>query len=353
MKRLFKNKEGSVSVIVTVIFTVLLIICAFVIDFGNVAVKKAEFQNAMDSAALAAANELPDTVSALAAANKYIEANGFNASDISVSFSYDNKIVNITGNKKIEYGFAKIIGLNEATIERQASGTKGQIGNAFNYSLFSGSQTVSLNMNGSYFEVGGSTHTNNYFYMNTSTASITGVCSASRLITINGSYISIPNRLNNAPIITMPLFSDTLKEQAQQAGTVYNSSKSYNQTTVILNSPIYVNGNVTFNTIKFSGKGCVVATGSITFNGSSLYSSPSDSVCFYSTGGNININGSNIVFDGILYAPNGSININASSVTVNGRVIGNTLAINTSIFKVFSSDRDLDSLPPGPTKLIK
>ena len=87
------------------------------------------------------------------------------------------------------------------------------------------------------------------------------------------------------------------------------------------------------------------------FNIGDLMNSPSDSVCFYSKNGNITINGSNIVLNGIIYAPNGKVSINGSTIKINGRVIANEIAFNGSDIRVISSDHDLDILPTSSIKL--
>lgn len=357
-ERLLKNEDGAMSVIVSLCFTIILIICAFVIDIGNVAIKKAEFQNAVDAAALAAAKELPDTEKAREAAHKYIELNGFEPSDIELKFLESDTVVRIVGLKKLYYKFARIIGLNEAVISKTAAGTKGSIGEAFNYTVFSGSKSTELNMNGSEFNVTGSVqgsiHTNNNFRMNAAFADVTGVCKASGRIMIHGGDINVDNRVENAPYVSMPRFYQSLIDDAVKYGNAYYTDKSYNQSVINIDKPIFIDGDVTFSGSGFNGTGCIIASGDITFNGSSINSSVGNSVCFYSIGGNITINGSKSEIDGILYAPEGSININASSITVHGRIIGNEIAVNTSSFNIISSDTDLKSIDTtGKLKLIE
>lgn len=351
--KLLKNNKGTMIVIYAAMLTALLGFCALVSDIGLAMVEKQGFQNAIDASALAAAQELPDTVKAKNVANHYIQLNGFNTSDISISFTDSNKTIEIKGTKTINYYFARLLGVNSITVHPSAAAACGNIGAAFNYVLFSGSKTTTLTINGSSQYVGGSSHTNKNFIGNGSKLTITGACEAMSTITVNGSQIDIDTRVPNALYVDMPDFSDLIKAQAEQAGQSYSGNKTYNGSNMDVNSPIYVNGNLTVNGSHFKGKGCVLVTGDITFNGSNLNNSASDAVCFYSKSGNITINGSNASFDGILYAPNGSITMNGSNQTVNGRVIGNTVTFNGSNLNIIGGTNELSSLPSSGVKLVK
>lgn len=351
--RLIKSKKGTTSVLFAISLAMLLGFTAAVADFGNVCVEKGNLQNAVDAAALAAAQDLPDTTKALTTANQYIQANGFTSSDVSVSFTNSNKTINITGTKAINFTFAKVLGINNTTAHVSSSASTGSIGDAFNYVLFSGSKTSTLALNGSTFTITGSSHTNKNFTANCSTINISGACEAMGTVTVNGSSININSKVPNASFVSMPDFSAAIKLQAQQSGTTYNSSKTFSGSTFNVNSPIYVNGGLTINGSSFKGNGCILTTGDINFNGSSLMQTTSDSVCFYTQSGNININCSNMEIDGIMYAPNGTITINGSNEVIHGRVIANAVAVNTSSIKIIGSSTDLASLPSSGVKLIK
>lgn len=350
---ILKSNKGSTIIIITMAFTLLLGICAFVIDIGIVELEKQRLQNAIDASSLAATKELPDTVKASNVTNQYIQLNGYTPSDISVSFSDSNKTINISAAKTVKYFFAQVFGYKNTIVYLSSSATSGSIGDAFNYVLFSGSKTTTLTLNGSSQYIGGNSHTNKNFTANGSKLTITGACEALSTITINGSQININSRIPNAPFVAMPDFSDTINQQAQQAGQAFNGNKTYNSSNIDVNSPIYVNGSVSVNGSHFRGKGVVLATGDITFNGSNLNESTNDAICFYSKNGNITINGSHATFEGILYAPNGSITMNGSNQTVNGRVIGNSVTFNGSNLNIIGGTNELLSLPSSGIKLIK
>ena len=348
------NKDrGSVIVFIALMMTVLLGCSALVLDISMAYMQKAKLQNAVDASALAGAQELPDITSALNVANQYISSNGFSPSDINVSFLDDNNTISVTGNKTINYTFARILGFNSGTISVLAAASKGNIGDAFNYALFSGSSSATLTLNGSNQSITGSTHSNKNFDANGSKLNITGACEAVTTVTTNGSQISIGSIVQNAPFVNMPDFSTQIKTLSDSVGQSYTGNKNYNGSNIDVSSPIYIDGNLSVNGSHFSGKGTILATGSITFNGSNLYQNNNDSICFYSENGDITINGSNAILHGIVYAPRGTITLNGSNQTIYGRIIGQKISINGSNLNVISGKNDLKSLPSSGIKLIQ
>lgn len=347
------HEKGTVIVLVALLMTVFLGLCAMVVDVGMLYIQQEKLQNAIDASVLAAAQELPNTGSALTVANQYIVLNGFSPSDVKITFSNGDNTIDITGTKTVNFIFAKVLGFNSSVVGTSGSATNGSAPNVFNYALFSGSETSTLTLNGSSQKVTGSSHTNKNFLANGSNIQITGVCEAVTTVRTNGSQINIGTIMESAPYIAMPDFSDTIKTLAIAAGQNYIGNQTFNGSNVDVSSPIYVTGNVTVNGSHFSGKGTIVATGTITFNGSNLCNTGDDAVCFYSKNGNITINGSNAVLHGMVYAPNGTIIMNGSSQTVYGRVIGDKVTINGSSLTITSSNNDLKSLPFGGVKLTK
>lgn len=344
IKNRIYEEKGIVAITVALALIVIIGIAAYGIDVGGLYEEKAAFQNAVDAAALAGAQELPNTSRAASAANDYIELNGYSSSDISITFSDLRTIIYIDGTTTHNYNLAGVLGFNSAEVYAHAAAEKITLGECFNYALFSGSTSHTLTINGSNQYVGGSSHTNQNFTANGSNITITGACEAAGTITVNGTNININNRIPHADYIEMPDFSESLRLQAQKAGTLYVGNKTFNGSSINVDSPIYVQGNVTINGSRFRGTGFILATGNITFNGSNLNQTTEDAVCFYSKNGNITVNGSGITLDGIVYAPSGSIILNGSSQTIHGRVIGNTVSINGSGLSIQSGENELKAL---------
>lgn len=346
----FHRSEGQSTVLLALAMTVIMGLAAIVADVAAVMVAKQRLQNAVDLAALAAAQDLPDTAQAASTAADYVRRN---ASDATVDVTFpDADTVTVTASSTVTYTFARVLGYTTATVQAAGSASPGRIGQALDYALFSGSTTVTLTLNGSNQYVGGNVHTNKNFTANGSNLTITGAVEAVTTITTNGSDIDIAQRVPNAPYVPMPDFAETIKAQAQAAGTYFVGNKTYNGSQIDVDAPIYVEGNLTINGSRFTGRGTIVATGNITFNGSNQKVSASDALAFYSKNGNITLNGSNATIDGILYAPNGNITMNGSNQTVNGRVIGNTVTINGSNLTIASSANDVRALPSKGVKLV-
>lgn len=121
LSKLIKSQKGSSIVIVAFTMAIIASVCALVLDIGVVFLEKSRFQMAIDSTALACAQDLPDTQKAYDTANTYIQNNGYTSSDIVVTFRNNNKVVEIKGNKTVKYTFAKVLGLNQITISPKAA----------------------------------------------------------------------------------------------------------------------------------------------------------------------------------------------------------------------------------------
>ncbi len=347
-----KKNSGGTIVAYAMMLSMIIGICAIVVDIGRVVAEKSRFQNALDAAALAAVVDLPDCDKALETAITFIEKNGFCENDITVTFPADYSEIHIQGSKKIDYFFARIMDFDTITIMPKASAAGGSIGHAFDYALFSGSTNQELIINGQGTEITGSIHTNKNFRLNGGKVTITGACEAVGNIIINGNNVNIGYQIEDAEIVEMPDFTDIIEEQATSCGTYYHSNKVYDGN-VNITSSIYVDGEINVNSSRFSGTGCILAENSIVFNGSCLYSAPDDAVCFYSNNGNIIFNGSNAEIHGIIYAPNGTVIFNGSNQTVYGRIIAKNLIFNGSGLTVVAGNEELKSLPSKGARLIQ
>lgn len=340
-----KEEKGSALVIVCIMLTVLLGFSAFVIDFTLVYGQQRKFQNALNASALAGCNDLPNTDLAKEASDKYIQLNGFQPSDILISFAQGNKVINITGTKDVDLAFAKLFGFDKTTIKLKASASRAGIPPAFKFAIFSGSPSDTLQMNGTGNTVAGGIHSNASFDSNGSKLSVTGGIQAVETVAFNERSAEVDSIKEGVESIKMPDFGDVVKKVAEDSGTYYNGEKTFNSSKVSVDKPIFVNGDLTINGSSFIGKGTVVATGDIIFNGSSVRGSSDDAVCFYSTKGNIIFNGAKAEISGVIYVPNGEMVFNGSNQTVDGRVIANTVTLNGSDLTVKSNEGDIESLP--------
>lgn len=348
-----EKEKGSVIVLVALLMTTLLGFTALVVDIGLIYTKKAQLQNAIDSAALASAQELPNTVSALNVANQYIVLNGFSPSDVNITFSNGDNTVDINGTKKVDFTFAKVLGLDSETVALSASAQRKSIGGAFDYTLFSGSKITNMSTdNTNDITINGTSHTNKDFIINGVNYNFTQACEAVGNVSVSGTNVKVPYRYPNSSYVNMPDYSSQIIQEAQTAGKVYNFSQTFSADVDVSNS-IYVKGNVTLNNTKIHGKGAILATGNITINNNVSYYSSSDQVCLYSVG-NITINGDPVTIDGIMYAPNGKIDFQGGVTTINGKAIGNNIYFQGDHITIDGANCNVISLPNSRgSKLVK
>jgi hypothetical protein len=372
LKKLLKSETGQSSVLMAFIFVVLCGATALSVDIGHVSVEKSALQNAADAAALSAAYELPSSAAVRGAAASYAGLNGVEGAELTVNTPYDgdpNK-VEVICTKTVDYTFARVLGLRSVDISARAvaENSGGISGGPFAYTIFFGCTANTMMFSSSNLYVEGSIHSNSVLQLNGSCQTVTETAEAvshfytytssvtidtirGRTTTVSGSDIHINHRINSpAPVIAMPDFSGQVQAEA---GQVYTGYTMFYGSSINVDSPIYVDGSVMFSGSNISGQGTILASGSIQFNGSSIVNSPDDAVCFYSKNGNIQINGSNIELDGIVYAPNGMVQINASNVVIHGRIIADRVQLNGSNIQIISGDGDLDCLPEGSIKLVE
>lgn len=345
MRTFFRNENGTTAVMTAILMTLLLMFCALVVDIGSVSLERSRLQNAVDAAALAAAQDLPDTYSAASTAAEYLESNGFGSAVLDISFAASNRQITVDAVCPVNYVFAGVLGMGSTDVKASATARRGgkYLNGAFGYAVFSGSRNdeLCINSNGKDTYILGSVHSNNGFRYNGNqdALEITGALDTVGRITLNGPYTTIGQQVPFSEYIEMPDFSEEIKRLAQMEGTYYNTSQSFNGD-LHVNKAIYVNGHINFNSNKFSGIGTILAKDNIMFNNSVVYESPgTDSICIYSQNGSIHFNNSGAVIRGTIYAPNGTVVLNNGIHEVYGRIIAQRIIFNGGI-EVYSSDGD-------------
>jgi hypothetical protein len=89
-----------------------------VIDIGVVYAEKIKLSNALDSAALAAALELPQNRDkAIDIAIEYIQLNNIDPEIVNIQILEDNREITIKGNKEVSNAFGKIFGVDKSTVK--------------------------------------------------------------------------------------------------------------------------------------------------------------------------------------------------------------------------------------------
>ncbi len=382
-----RDESGQSLIIFALTITLLLGFLAVVVNIGLYSYKKQMLQNAADAAALAGAQELPQTLAASAAALSIAMKNGVGEDEVKIEVPYngDSSLIEVTCESGPDYVLKNILGFNQKTISASALAQKSS-DSCFDYGVFSSS----MNIQGSNSKIYGNIHVNGDFSISSANITITGDVMCSGNVNISGSNISVkglcqgkkvvvgygldvPNRLEKAADVQeMPDISPPLRSAAVAAGSYYSSSVTLNswENTFYLtpNSPVYIDGNLTINgQLIVNGQGIIYATGSISvsndviLNGEGaslmLYASSSASNAINLTGGIITKNSTSTSPHCILYAPNGGHNLPAlnPSIPITGAIIGNRVVLNSGISIISDPGQAVENgaVVKGTVKLIQ
>jgi len=155
-RRWARDDRGAVAVIVALFMVVFMTLLAFVVDIGMMQTARAKLQNAVDSAALAAAWQLPAAcsgtpaasgTSACVTAGSYAVANGVPLSSVTVTSTAGSSTIRVSASENVRLVFAPIIGQNSRTVTATAVATRSG-GSGSGFAIYAGNQ-VNLNGGGS------------------------------------------------------------------------------------------------------------------------------------------------------------------------------------------------------------
>lgn len=119
LKKFFRDQDGVVIVLFALGMTVFLGFLALVVDVGRAEAKKFDLSNAVDAAALAGAQELPNTTEAENKAKNTASLNGVD--DVTVSFSDDNHKIRVHANQTVNMLFAGALGVTDTDVGADAA----------------------------------------------------------------------------------------------------------------------------------------------------------------------------------------------------------------------------------------
>lgn len=366
-KNLIKDENGAVVMLVALMLTVLFGITALAVDVGRIRTRQASMQSAVDAAALAAVQCLPEDPSAAETkADNYFEFNGFSFQYYEDNYGLEkediikkeilnsNRKIRVTASLPLDYTFAKIFqNGNSATVTKKAAAALTTPFDDLDYAIFSGDELELLHFTGNDTIVNGDVHSNQ---------NIKGQA------TINGEATAVGEfkppltdatvKTENAPFEDMPELSaaelNELKQSAISSGTYYTGNVSFSpgQLNEIFatGAVIYVEGTVTTNgTGVCASAGSIIATGNITFNGSDVTLTQTSPICFYSVGGNIRLDGNGCELYGAVWAPNGTVDFNGSDQKITGKIYGNEVTFAGPVTVNYSNN----NLPDFPIKTYR
>ncbi len=216
-----------------------------------------------------------------------------------------------------------------------------------NYALFtSGDETLSLYTNET--NITGDVHSNRGFYYQGTKLAVNGTVEAADTVEITTSSGAdcqkVSARKEQAETVEMPDITGEVYHYCKEHGKVYDQTKSFDSNALVVEQPVVVEGDVSFNATYFLGKGIIYAKDSITYNVGSLTTPDDSRVLLASENGNITLNGSEINLDAVLYAPNGCVSVNANNFTLNGRIIAKQVRINGTLININAGPYDFDML---------
>lgn len=203
------------------------------------------------------------------------------------------------------------------------------------YSLFTGDKTgVVISSYGTY--VNGDVHSNQDFTFSGMEFQVSGALEAAGRIVAstlpNGQKIG--KKTEYGPEVPMPDITKELKEYIKDGAAVYQNGKSFSESSLTLNKPVYIDGTAYFQNGGFLREGILYAKDGIVYNAPTL-STPDDSRVFIcAEKGDITLVGSDINMNAVLYAPNGCVYVNANNFTLNGRIIADRVCFSASNIRI-------------------
>lgn len=339
---------------------------ACVIEWGRVARAGTEMQQWCDAAALAGAFELPNAESAKRVAVEYYAHNlgvepwqcvligedgetatyRVGSDEVSVTTPYEDEEVRRSGVAS-EYAIsvsakrqvAMILGrvLNVDVISVSANSVAVYDQSPFKWVLFSNSRNDPLTITGSDVQIDGSLHTNDDLVVRGSRHSASGIASVVGLAQITGSSHSFNvQRSSYRQPPPLPMALEHYRQQAEKSGQLiigrdYQFSSNNPPSGVvfvevgdIISQGHGFSADVTLIAVRKGGKG-----GSIRIVGNSWRLSASDGVLLMFATDEVEVHGSSISFNGVIYAPDAYVRITGSGIASTS-VIGNYIRVDGS-----------------------
>lgn len=128
LRRAATDESASVIVMTAVVMVALLGLAALVADAGILYLHRSQLNNAVDAAALAGVQELPDsTWAAERRAQAYGELNGIDPSEMVVTFSTDHREITVEARRPVELFFARVLGYRTAEVMAKARAQVGTV----------------------------------------------------------------------------------------------------------------------------------------------------------------------------------------------------------------------------------
>lgn len=359
IRRIGREEDGAVAVVVALTMTVLFAFSAMAVDFGMMANCKQSLQNAADAAALAAAADLGVSAGAGAAnasAAAYCTANGFDpsAADVTMTVHPAGKTVTVTLQREMPMGFSAVAtGVRTRPVSATAKAEAVSIFGGCPYAMFAGQRIEDdghgIAITGNDIAINGNIHSNSDISMKHAVLGPGVVATAVR--TVNPSTTGWNG---NSIALDMPSFRSFESALTSMSElVVFPTSVTKNNQTgfqELLNEAIHkyhqrngpvpgylskglfirIEGDLTFNGHHSTSYTAhfpiiLVVDGDINLNGAPLDSTADSPISIMSANGDITVNGGGSTFTGILYAPNGDVTLNGNDAEFVGSIVAQNI----------------------------
>lgn len=361
MRRL---RDSSMTMLaIAFIMLALMLILAVAVEWGRLIQARSEMQQWCDAAALAGAAELPNAKSATQVAAGYYARNlgmelwqcliideqdgkavyDIGGDEVTITTPYqDNEVqrsgvtpeyaISVSAEREVPMMMGRLLRINSINVS--ANSVAIYEPSSLKWVLFNNSSNEPLTITGSEIHIEGSLHTNSDLVVRGSRHDATGVASVVGFAQITGSGHSFNvRRTSQRQPPPLPTALEFYRKQAEQSGQLivgedYKLSASDMPSGIvfveggdIISHGHGFNANVTLIAVRKGGRG-----GRIRIVSNSWQLSPSDGILLMYADEEVEIHGSNIAFNGIIYAPNGYVRITGSGIASTG-IIGNGIRI--------------------------
>ncbi|MCX7777675.1 MAG: pilus assembly protein TadG-related protein [Armatimonadetes bacterium] len=363
---LHAKEKGITMFVIALIMLALMFMLACTLEWGRITRARAEMQQWCDAAALAGAAELPNVNSARQVAVEYYARNlglepwqcvligeddgtvnyRVGSDKVSITTPYEDeevrrsgvtsdRAISVSSERQVPMLLGKMLNVDAVTISAKSVAIYEQ--SPFRWVLFNNSQDEPLTITGSNVYIEGSLHTNCDLVVRGSRHSASGIASVVGLAQITGSSHSFNVQRSShrqSPPLPTPL--QHYRQQAEELGQLiigrdYRLSSSNPPSGVvfveggdIISHGHGFNANVTLIAVRKYGRG-----GSIRIVGNSWQLNASDGVLLMFATDEVEVHGSNINFNGVIYAPDAYARITGSGVASTS-VIGNGIRVDGS-----------------------
>lgn len=188
-----------------------------------------------------------------------------------------------------------------------------------------------LSISGYRSNIQGNVYAGNSFNYSGSELSVDGTIRSEGIVNLNGCSSQITTIEEIAPHQDIPDLSEGILARANDL-TNLDASALSGQTDIVANGYVYSEEDINISSGSFGGEVVIISEGDISVNVDSI--SADGNIVLYSVSGDITVNASQTVFNGLIYAPNGKVSINTYDITVVGRIIANDFSYNGTLLTV-------------------